>query len=55
MDLLLATGLAGQANFNCYTGTGAKVMDSRLPHYFSAAGVPTNADECLEAVLSNLT
>ena len=29
-------------------------MDSWLPHYFSAAGVPTNADECLEADQSNL-
>ena len=26
-----------------------------LPQYFSAAGVPTNADECLEADQSNLT
>ena len=30
-------------------------MDSWLPHHFSAAGVPTNADECLEAVQSYLT
>ena len=37
------------------TGPGAKVLDSKLPHYFSAAGVPTNADECLEADQSNLT
>ena len=48
-------GLLGKANFNGSTGPGAKVVDSRLPHYFSAAGVPTNADECLEAVQSNLT
>ena len=30
-------------------------MDSWLPHHYSAAGVPTNADECLEAVQSDLT
>ena len=31
------------------------MLDSWLPHYFSAAGVPTDADECLEAVQSDLT
>ena len=31
------------------------MLDSWLPHHFSAAGVPTNADECLEAVQSDLT
>ena len=35
--------------------TGAKELDSWLPHHFSAAGVPTNTDECLEAVQSDLT
>ena len=30
-------------------------MDSWIPHHFSAAGVHTNADECLDAVQSNLT
>ena len=44
-------GLLGKANFNGCTGPGAKAVDSRLPHYFSAAA----ADECLEAVQSNLT
>ena len=44
-----------QANFNGCTDPGAKELDSMLPHHFSAAGVPTNADECLEAVQSNLT
>ena len=48
-------GLLGKTNFNGCTGPGAKVLDSWLPHYFSAARVPTNADECLEAVQSNLT
>ena len=47
--------MLGKANFNGCTGPGAKELDSRLPHYFSAAGVPTNADECLETVQSNLT
>ena len=31
------------------------MLDSWLPHHFSAAGVPTDADECLEAVQSDLT
>ena len=31
------------------------MLDSWLPHHFSAAGVPTNADECLEAVQRDLT
>ena len=31
------------------------MLDSWLPHHFSAAGVPTNADECLKAVQSDLT
>ena len=48
-------GLLGKANFNGYTDLGAKGLDSLLPHHFSAAGVPTNADESLEAVQSNLT
>ena len=34
---------------------GAKVLDSWLPRHFSAAGVLTNADECLEAVERDLT
>ena len=33
----------------------AKGLVSMLLHYFSAAGIPTSADECLEAVQSNLT
>ena len=45
----------GKANFSGFTDLGAKVLDSWLPHQFSAAGVPTNADECLEAVQSDLT
>ena len=34
-----------------------KGLDSMLLYYFSAAGIPTSADECLEvkAVHSNLT
>ena len=44
-----------KANFNGCTDPGAKELESKLPHQFSAAGVPTNADECLEAVQSNLT
>ena len=44
-----------KANFNSCTDLGAKELDSKLPHCFSAAGVPTNADDCLEAVQSNLT
>ena len=55
MDLLLVTGLAGQANFNGCTDPGAKELDSKLLHYFSVAGIPTSADECLEADQSNLT
>ena len=47
--------MLGKANFIGCTGPGAKEFDSKLPHYFSAAGVPTNADECLEAVQTNLT
>ena len=47
--------MLSKANFNGCTGPGAKELNSKLPHYFSAAGVPTNADECLEAVQSNLT
>ena len=31
------------------------MLDSWLPHHFLAAGVPTNADECLEGVQSDLT
>ena len=34
---------------------GGKVLDSWLPHHFLAAGVPTNADEFVEAVQSDLT
>ena len=45
----------GKANFSGCTDLGAKELDSWLPHHFSAAGVPLNADECLEAVQSNLT
>ena len=48
-------GLLGKANFNGCTDPAAKELDSWLPHHFSTAGVPTNADECLEAVQSNLT
>ena len=48
-------GLLGKANFNGCTDLGAKVLDSWLPHHFSAAGVPSNVDECLEAVQSDLT
>ena len=47
--------LLGKANFNRCTDLGAKGLDSMLLHYFSAAGIPTSADECLEAVQSNLT
>ena len=47
--------MLGKANFNGCTDPGATELDSKLPHHFSAAGVPTNADECLEAVQSNLT
>ena len=45
----------GKANFNGCTGPGAKELNIMLPHYYSAAGVPTNADECLDSVQSNLT
>ena len=31
------------------------MLDSWLPHHFSAAVVPTNSDECLEAVQNDLT
>ena len=31
------------------------MLVSWLPHHLSAAGVPTNTDECLEAVQSDLT
>ena len=41
--------MLGKANFNGCTDPGAKEFDRWLPHYFSAADVPTNADECLEA------
>ena len=47
--------LLGKANFNGCTDLGVKGLDSMLLHYFSAAGIPTSADECLEAVQSNLT
>ena len=47
--------MLGKANFSGCTDLGAKVLDSWLPHHFSAAGVPTDADECLEAVQSDLT
>ena len=48
-------GWLGKANFNGCTDPGAKELDSWQPHHFSAAGVPTNADKCLEAVQSDLT
>ena len=48
-------GLLGKANFSGCTDLGAKELDSWLPHHFSAARVPTDADECLEAVQSDLT
>ena len=48
-------GLLGKANFSGCTDLWAKELESWLPHHFSAAGVPTNADECLEAVQSDLT
>ena len=47
--------LLGKAHFNGCTDPGAIELDSWLPHHFSAAGVPTNADECLEAAQSDLT
>ena len=47
--------MLGKSNFNGCTDPGANELDSLLPHHFSAAGVPTNADECLEAVQSDLT
>ena len=31
------------------------MLDSKLPHYFSEGSVPTDANECLEAVQSNVT
>ena len=55
MDLLLAAGIAGQANFHGCTDLGAKGLGIRLLHYFSVADISTSADECLEAVQSNLT
>ena len=45
----------GKANFKGCTDLGVRELGCQLPHYFSVAGVPTNADECLEAVQSNLT
>ena len=45
----------GKANFNGCTGPGAKEMGNKLLRYFSIAGVPTSADECLEVDQSNLT
>ena len=48
-------GLLGKANFNGSIDLGVKGLDSMLLHYFSAAGIPTSAAECLEAVQSNLT
>ena len=48
-------GFLCKVDSNGCTGPGAKVMDSKLPHSFLAAGVPTNADECLEADQSRLT
>ena len=48
-------GLLVKANFNGCTDLGVKGLDSMLLHYFSAAGIPTSVDECLEAVQSNLT
>ena len=45
----------GEANFNCCTDLGVKGLDSMQLHYFSVAGIPTSADECLEAVQRNLT
>ena len=47
-------GFLGKANCSGCTDLGTKGLDSMLLHYFSAAGTPTNADECLEAVQSNL-
>ena len=47
--------MLGKANFIGYTDPGAKELDSLLQHHFLAAGVPTNADECPEAVQSDLT
>ena len=47
-------GLLDKANFSGCTDLLAKELDSWLPHNFSAAGVPTNADECLEADQSDL-
>ena len=44
-----------KANLSGDTDLGAKQLDSWLPHHFSAAHVPTNADECLEAIQSDLT
>ena len=48
-------GLLGKANFNGCADPEVKELDSWQPLHFLAAGVPTNADECLEAVQSNLT
>ena len=50
-------------NWDCWAKTisivteiqGGKELDSKLLHYFSVAGIPTSADECLEADRSNLT
>ena len=52
MDLL---GLLDKANFNGCTGPEAKELDCKLLYDFSVAGIPTSADECLEADQSNLT
>ena len=55
MQLLLAAGLAGQGKFQWLHRFRAKKLNRKLLHYLSAAVIPTNADECLEAVESNLT
>ena len=48
-------GLLGKGTFNGCTDLGSKKLDSGLLHQFSAAGIPTNADECLEGGQSNLS
>ena len=48
-------GLLGKANFNGCSDLGAKGLDSMLLCYFSVKGIPSSADECLQAVQSNLT
>ena len=47
--------MLGKANFKGCKDPGAKELGCQLSHYFSVAGVPTNADQCLEAVQSTLT